>query len=84
MFVTTRGREHKDRLEPFGNIAAMIDWRFRQHVESLSDVDLHNLKESCEWVSPTNIWCASYEAAKWMLPHVNAELLHRARKTAVA
>ena len=77
-------RASKDRLERFGNVAAMMDWRMRQHVESLSDVALAQMRDDCQGVSIANCWCFTYEAAQYMLPHVLCELRSRAQKTAAA
>lgn len=84
MFMTSTGREHKDRLEPFGNIAAMLDTRITEYVTALTDAELHALKESCAWMSQTNCWCMSYEAAQWMLPYIDQEILCRSVRRAQA
>lgn len=82
MLSTRTDITHRERLDKFGNIAAMLSERARQYVEGLTDVELAQLAESVDWPTQTNCWCAVYEAANWLRPHVKYEQRARAQKSA--
>jgi hypothetical protein len=75
---------HRDLLESYGCIAAMLNERARQHVEAMTDLRLAEFEDACKSASTTNVWCCAYEAAQWLLPHVEVELRHRANRRAAA
>ena len=48
-------------------------------LSDLSDDELKGLRKACEACSETNCGWSQYEAAKFLLPHIAAEMLCRKR-----
>lgn len=63
----------KELLEPF----AELHWRMDNALHNSTDEHLATLLDACSKPTSTNCWFATYNAAKWIKPEIEAEQARR-------